>query len=64
MFDPIQTPPEPPKIKNQIQISKFDFQNSIFKIQIFKIRFFKKIQNSIFKNSNFYNSNFQNVDKI
>jgi len=52
MFDPIQTPPEPPKIKYQIRISKFNFQNSIFKIQ-----FFKKIQKSIFKNSNFHNSN-------
>ena len=64
MFDPIQTPPEPPKIKYQIRISKFDFQNSIFKIQIFKIQFFKKTQKSIFKKSNFHNSNFQNVDKI
>ena len=65
MFDPVQTPPEPhypPKTKSQIQISKFKFQNSIFKIQFSKFNFqnlifqnliFKKIKKSIFKNSYF-----------
>ena len=55
MFDPIQTPPEPPKIKYQIRISKFDFQNSIFKIQFSKFDF---------QNSNFQNSIFQKNSKI
>ena len=53
MFDPVQTPPEPhypPKLN-----TKFEFQNSIFKIQFSKFDF---------QNSNFQNSNFQNVDKI
>ena len=55
MFDPIQTPPEPPKIKYQIRISKFEFSKFNFQNSIFKIRFSK------FKFSKF---NFQKNSKI
>jgi len=64
MFDPIQTPPEPPKIKYQIRISKFDFQNSIFKIQFSKFNFPNSIfQNFIFQKYKILNLVFKNVDK-
>ena len=48
MFDPVQTPPEPhypPKLN-----TKFEFQNSIFKIQFSKFKFSKFNFSKKFKN--------------